>query len=232
MNVITRSRLVSAAAGAAFLVSFLGTATVAHAAPLTSVQISAITNLLQAFGADTSVIANVQAALMGVPVVTASSTATSTSTSTTSNNSGFPSGFAQPPASSCSVLSGNLGIGARGSEVEQLQSFLAKNGDGVAVTGFYGRLTEDAVRRWQAAHNIVATGTPSTTGYGTVGPRTRGEMDKKMEVECESKDASEATASSTDSSTASSTDAHSSESGTASTTTSQDSNSNSGSSDN
>lgn len=222
MNVITRTRLISVATSAVFLVSFFGTAAVAQAAPLTTVQIDSITGLLQAFGADPSVIANVQAALMGLP---SSPTTSSTSISVSPNNSSFSNGPGPFQASSsCSVLSSNLSIGARGTEVEQLQSFLSKNGAGVAVTGYYGPLTEDAVRRWQAANNIVATGTPNTTGFGTVGPLTRGEMDKKMEIECESENGRTAIASSTE--------AHSSESGTVSSTTSSDSRPNTGSSDN
>jgi hypothetical protein len=40
-------------------------------------------------------------------------------------------------------------------------------------TGFFGSMTETAVKQWQAKHNIASSGTPSTTGYGAVGPRTR-----------------------------------------------------------
>lgn len=37
----------------------------------------------------------------------------------------------------------------------------------------FGPATELAVKRYQAAHNIVSSGTPETTGYGQLGPTTR-----------------------------------------------------------
>lgn len=40
-------------------------------------------------------------------------------------------------------------------------------------TTFYGSLTENAVQRFQVKHDIVSSGSPSTTGYGRVGPKTR-----------------------------------------------------------
>ena len=43
----------------------------------------------------------------------------------------------------------------------------------VSSTGYYGSLTEAAVKRFQQKHNIVSSGTPLSTGYGTVGPKTR-----------------------------------------------------------
>lgn len=63
-----------------------------------------------------------------------------------------------------------------GGEVTQLQKFLADNPsiypEGL-ITGYFGALTERAVGRWQAAKGIVSSGTPETTGYGLVGPKTR-----------------------------------------------------------
>jgi peptidoglycan hydrolase-like protein with peptidoglycan-binding domain len=41
------------------------------------------------------------------------------------------------------------------------------------VTGYYGKITETAVKSLQSKYNIVNYGTPSTTGYGAVGPKTR-----------------------------------------------------------
>jgi hypothetical protein len=40
------------------------------------------------------------------------------------------------------------------------------------VSGYFGALTEKAVQRWQAKYNVVSSGSPATTGYGVVGPRT------------------------------------------------------------
>ncbi len=174
-----RARVFPAIAGIVMAGSFFVFAGGASAAALTSSQISSILALLQSFGVDPVTIANVQGVLTG--------TATSTAV------------FQTPPAitypitasSSCATLSGDLRPGSQGSEVEQLQAFLAKNPNyypqGI-VSGYYGKLTEDAVARWQAAQGIISTGTPQTTGYGAVGPQTRVSMDHQMEVECESGD--------------------------------------------
>ena len=40
------------------------------------------------------------------------------------------------------------------------------------LSGYYGALTQAAVQRWQLKYNIVGSGTPASTGYGVVGPRT------------------------------------------------------------
>lgn len=57
-------------------------------------------------------------------------------------------------------------FGKRGSEVTLLQTFLNKQGYlPVSATGYYGSLTVQAVKKFQSAHNISAT--------GTVGPITR-----------------------------------------------------------
>lgn len=68
----------------------------------------------------------------------------------------------------------NLDIGSRGSEVMNLQKCLTENGVfHVAPTGYYGSITAQAVQEFQARNGIVSSGTPSTTGYGRVGPKTR-----------------------------------------------------------
>ena len=79
----------------------------------------------------------------------------------------------------CPSLSRNLKKGSSGADVTSLQQFLA--GDPSiypegTVSGYFGVLTEAAVKRWQAANGIVSSGTPATTGYGSVGPRTRAAM--------------------------------------------------------
>ncbi len=92
----------------------------------------------------------------------------------------------QPPAAaaaSCPNLSRNLSFGSRGNDVTQLQQFLisqnllaansATGFDGLTPSGYFGRLTQSAVQSFQRRNNIVSSGTPATTGYGAVGPRTR-----------------------------------------------------------
>ncbi|MFN7088787.1 MAG: peptidoglycan-binding domain-containing protein, partial [Candidatus Paceibacteria bacterium] len=41
------------------------------------------------------------------------------------------------------------------------------------VTGYFGTLTEQAVKNFQCRYNIVCGGSPLETGWGQVGPQTR-----------------------------------------------------------
>jgi peptidoglycan hydrolase-like protein with peptidoglycan-binding domain len=178
--------------GAVAALSLFVVVPAARASSLTSAQVSAIVTMLQAFGANSATIANVQAALTGTPVP---SQPFSTSTSTPAYNG-------PGNASSCMSLSGTLSYGSEGEDVTKLQQFLAKDKSVYPqglVTGFYGHATEDAVQRYQAAHGIVASGTPNTTGYGLVGPHTRGELEREMESECNSGDSHSNNATSTSS---------------------------------
>lgn len=78
-------------------------------------------------------------------------------------------------SSACPNIGRSLKKGVSGDDVRRLQQFLAEDPtvypEGL-VTGYYGALTEAAVRRWQAKYQVVSSGTPETTGYGVVGPRT------------------------------------------------------------
>ena len=95
-----------------------------------------------------------------------------------------PAGTA-PPApptnvAACLSLSYNLYLGLNNAETEgevtKLQKYLAADAsvypEGL-ITGFFGPLTEQAVKRFQAKNNIVSSGSPDTTGYGVVGQKTR-----------------------------------------------------------
>ncbi len=81
----------------------------------------------------------------------------------------------QSGAASCPDLSRNLSRGSRGEDVRQLQQFLISQNLLAAdsATGFFGSFTERAIQQWQSRNGIVSSGTPATTGYGAVGPRTR-----------------------------------------------------------
>jgi peptidoglycan hydrolase-like protein with peptidoglycan-binding domain len=73
------------------------------------------------------------------------------------------------------ALTSSLDIGSTGSNVTELQTYLATNASiypSGLVTGYFGPLTQAAVQRFQAAQGIVSSGSPSTTGYGRVGPKT------------------------------------------------------------
>lgn len=76
----------------------------------------------------------------------------------------------------CVSLTLDLRQGSENDEVRRLQEFLARDSsvypEGI-TSGYYGRLTELAVQRWQAKNGVVSSGSPSTTGYGAVGPKTR-----------------------------------------------------------
>lgn len=76
-------------------------------------------------------------------------------------------------------ITGQASVGARGANVTNIQTFLASNPsfypEGL-ITGYYGSLTVSAVKRFQAYYGIVSSGTPTTTGYGRVGPSTMAKM--------------------------------------------------------
>ncbi len=80
-----------------------------------------------------------------------------------------------PGVGACPQLGKALKRGSTGEDVRRLQQFLATDPNiypEAQITGYYGALTEAAVKRWQVKFNIVSSGTPETTGYGVVGPRT------------------------------------------------------------
>src|SRR5208337_321761 len=96
-------------------------------------------------------------------------------TSATANVSANASSPSQGSTStSCAALQRTLSRGMSGSDVQKLQNLLIAQGFLAAGnnTGYFGNLTQAAVQAFQAAHNIVSSGTPATTGYGSVGPRT------------------------------------------------------------
>jgi len=76
----------------------------------------------------------------------------------------------------CSVFSGDMYYGMTSPEVKCLQQFLSNLGPGIypegLVTGYFGPLTQAAVRRYQALQNII------TTGY--FGPLTRAAINKNL----------------------------------------------------
>jgi peptidoglycan hydrolase-like protein with peptidoglycan-binding domain len=73
------------------------------------------------------------------------------------------------------LITKNLAFGSRGADVLSLQKYFI----GIqlltadSATGYFGKFTQAAVQSYQRSRNIVSSGTPATTGYGAVGPRTR-----------------------------------------------------------
>lgn len=78
----------------------------------------------------------------------------------------------------CPGLKTTLAFGSEGDEVLQLQVYLQSEGyyERTFRRGFFDAATEAAVQQWQYEHGLVLSGTPATTGYGVVGPRTRSLM--------------------------------------------------------
>ncbi|NOY35922.1 MAG: peptidoglycan-binding protein [bacterium] len=71
--------------------------------------------------------------------------------------------------------------GMKNNDVKKLQELLASDSsiypEGI-TTGYFGRLTEKAVQRFQEKYGIVSSGTPDTTGYGLVGPKTMAKLNE------------------------------------------------------
>lgn len=68
-----------------------------------------------------------------------------------------------------------MDFGSSGSDVVELQTYLAADTDiypSGLVTGYFDSYTESAIQKFQTAQGIVSSGTPKTTGYGRVGPKT------------------------------------------------------------
>ncbi len=93
-----------------------------------------------------------------IPITTTQSTATTSQT--------------------CPNFYRNLWVGSRGSDVANLQRFLKLTGDFnyPEITYYFGPATQRAVQKWQARNGVISYGTPSSTGYGVVGPATRAKI--------------------------------------------------------
>ena len=90
-----------------------------------------------------------------------------------------PTSGAVTVTGTCPLTGVSLRLGSTGDAVSRLQQFLARDSSvypEAQVSGYFGSLTQAAVQRWQAKYNIVTSGTPDTTGYGVVGPRTAAAM--------------------------------------------------------
>lgn len=138
------AKVAAVATGLAMASSMLSFAPMAHAAALTSTQISSIISLLQSFGADAATVANVQASLTG----------------------GTPSVPSTPstPSSACSFTK-DLKIGSSGLDVTCLQQALIASSYAIpaGATGHFGPQTQAAVIAWQKAAGI----TPAAGYFGS-----------------------------------------------------------------
>lgn len=86
-------------------------------------------------------------------------------------------------SSAYAAISRSLDVGANGNDVAELQAYLALDSaiypEGL-VTGYFGSLTQAAIQRFQVAQGIVSSGSPTTTGYGRVGPQTMARLNALM----------------------------------------------------
>jgi peptidoglycan hydrolase-like protein with peptidoglycan-binding domain len=91
--------------------------------------------------------------------------------------------FGLAVTANAATLTGQMGLGSRGADVTSLQQYLAANPSfypAGLVTGYYGTLTEEAVEKFQTFYGIVSSGTPASTGFGRVGPRTLAKINSLM----------------------------------------------------
>lgn len=81
----------------------------------------------------------------------------------------------------CVSIRRTFRFGDYNEEVTKIQEFLEAKGyfSHPYITPYFGPVTEKAVQDFQRDKGIVSHGTPSTTGFGQVGPRTI----KAMEME-------------------------------------------------
>ena len=75
-------------------------------------------------------------------------------------------------------LTRNLSRGSEGSDVTALQKFLVRKNflTSNSISGYFGIVTETAVKAFQKSQGIISSGTPATTGYGNVGSKTRAKI--------------------------------------------------------
>ena len=164
-------------AGAFLALALLGSAGIASASGLTADQANQILNLLVAFKVDAGTITSV-AGDLGV-----SAPPSAASAAGVFGTPGLPAigtVTANVSSSGCLDLPKDLQLqpgdtdASTGGWVTKLQQFLGM--DQSYISGTYGLVTQQAVGQWQAAHNIVTSGDPVSTGYGRVGPKTKDKM--------------------------------------------------------
>lgn len=150
-----RKKLISFSIGLALL----GTAMPVSAATLTTNQIQAVISLLQAFNVSPTTIANIQQTLSGAGTTNVGSTTATTTTVLAPSAIGF------------------LHMGDNGSGVRLLQTILAAD-PGIypqgIISGFFGKLTKDALERYQRKHGLDQV--------GFIGPETLKFLGKNMEA--------------------------------------------------
>lgn len=80
-----------------------------------------------------------------------------------------------PPLRRCYAFDRILQRGMRGDDVRELQEVLSSEGYLAEdnLSGYFGPVTEEALRKLQSANGVVSSGGAATTGWGVLGPMTR-----------------------------------------------------------
>src|SRR3989344_1593730 len=109
-----------------------------------------------------------------------SGTTASTNTQDTRNTSVTSITQTQNTLQKTSPISSNLSRGSKHPEVTSVQKFLISQSllSSDSATGYFGPLTEAAVKAFQKKYNIVISGTPVSTGFGATGPKTRAKINE------------------------------------------------------
>ncbi len=150
----------------------------ARASSLTPEQVNAIVSMLRSFGVDSATIENVRATLEGQAVSTSYNQNSSATMQTPAYSNFYPQ--TSIVFDSCPNLYRNLSKGSTGSDVLELQKFLKKLGyfNYHEFTNYFGSVTEEALKRFQADYGIVNYGNPYSTGFGLLGPKTRAKIEE------------------------------------------------------
>jgi len=103
---------------------------------------------------------------------------------------GTPSQGVSAGPSVVATFAKNLGPGATSPDIKRLQQLLNSDPDtkiassGIGSPGketnYYGALTVLAVQKFQKKYGLASEGTPSTTGYGALGPKTRAALEERF----------------------------------------------------
>ncbi|KKW36480.1 MAG: hypothetical protein UY81_C0026G0002 [Candidatus Giovannonibacteria bacterium GW2011_GWA2_53_7] len=90
-----------------------------------------------------------------------------------------PTTPSSPAAAPRTAFNRPLGAGSKGTDITALQRILKNEGLlSVPATGYFGALTESAVKAFQEKYNIAK---PGDSGYGFVGPKTRAKLNGLMQ---------------------------------------------------
>ncbi len=118
-------------------------------------------------------LAVINSILTSTPIGTLTGTANTTVQNTSTQNTATQTQTTN--SASTKKITTRLELKSKGDQVLWLQQVLIAQGllSADSATGYFGPLTEAAVKKFQKTYNIVSSGTPVSTGYGAVGPTTR-----------------------------------------------------------